>query len=190
MKTSRASRIRFPQLLLFLALTAGCSGSIDLNKPTSQVDFGVRAAENDLWREARFRFEKAVEMNPGDAMARNNLAVAYEGAGEFEKARDAYVAALRIDQSNQYIQKNYSRFMEFYSRNRKREAEAIQTPQAESTVAEDEPSTRSIPTPPVTAAPPGEEPVKPASTTPPPGSEPPSTPAETPAAPPKPNGDI
>ena len=188
MKASRASWLRYPHLLLLISLAA-CSSGIDLSQPDSQVDFGVRAAENDLWREARFRFEKAVEMNPGDAMARNNLAVAYEGAGEFEKARAAYVAALKIDQSNQYIQKNYSRFMEFYSRNRKREAEAIQAPQA--TADADESSSPELPRPPVIAAPTGEEPVIPATDTPPPGAEPPTAPpSETPASPPKPNGDI
>jgi tetratricopeptide (TPR) repeat protein len=62
-----------------------------------------------------------VQIDPENAQALNNLAVAYEGIGEFEKARDAYARALRVDKSNQHIQKNYSRFVEFYSRNRKRE---------------------------------------------------------------------
>lgn len=183
MKPVRAPAVPLLFLSFGFLLAAGCSGNVDLARPAPQLDFGVEAAERNLWREARFRFEKAVEMNPGDAMARNNLAVAYEGAGEFEKAREAYVAALRIDQSNQYIQKNYSRFMEFYSRNRKREAEAIQTkvPEADES---GETSAAAVPRPPVTAAPPGEEPVTPASDTPPPGAEPPSTPAETPASPP------
>ncbi len=179
-----------PFLLVLVVAVAGCSSNLDLNQPSSQLDFGVRAAENDLWREARFRFEKAVEMSPGDAMARNNLAVAYEGAGEFEKAREAYVAALRIDQSNPYIQKNYSRFMEFYTRNRKREAEAIQSPQVADETPEAAEPVASVPGPPRTPAPPGEEPVVPVSTTPPPGGELPTTPpATTPASPP-PNGDL
>lgn len=191
MQPLEASPPSLRTLLLLMALTvAGCSSNIDLSQPSSQLDFGVKAAENDLWREARFRFEKAVELNPGDPMARNNLAVAYEGAGEFEKAREAYVAALRIDQSNQYIQKNYSRFMEFYSRNRKREAEAIQSPQAGSEAADSGEPAPTLPGPPRTAAPPGEEPVVPVSTTPPPGGEAPSPPATAPASPPQPNGDL
>src|SRR5581483_5455252 len=63
----------------------------------------------------------AVQINPQDAQAHNNLAVAYEANGEFEKARKEYLEALKLDRSNQYIQKNYSRFVEFLSRNRKRQ---------------------------------------------------------------------
>lgn len=85
--------------------------------------FGVQAAKMDLWREAQFRFLRAVEMNPDDPMAYNNLAVAYEGIGEYEKAREAYLRALRIDRSNQYIQRNYSRFVEFYSKRNPEEEE-------------------------------------------------------------------
>jgi hypothetical protein len=106
-----------------LVVLAGCSSRrLDLSKPSAQMNFGVKAAQMDLWREARFRFERAVELNPNDAQALNNLAVAYEGSGDFEKARETYLRALKIDQSNQYIQKNYSRFMEFHQRNRKRES--------------------------------------------------------------------
>jgi uncharacterized membrane protein len=59
-------------------------------------------------------------MNPNDAMAYNNLAVAYEANGDFDNALKAYREALRLDRSNQYIAKNYSRFVEFTSRDKKR----------------------------------------------------------------------
>lgn len=99
-----------------ILLSSGCRSSVDLSTEKGQMRFGVQAAKIDLWREAQFRFLRAVEMNPDDPMAYNNLAVAYEGIGEFEKAREAYLRALRIDRSNQYIQRNYSRFVEFYSK--------------------------------------------------------------------------
>ncbi|HVR42562.1 MAG TPA: tetratricopeptide repeat protein [Thermoanaerobaculia bacterium] len=107
--------------ILLFALAGCASRGIDLTRSADQMDFGVRMARSNLWREALFRFERAVEIEPANAMAQNNLAVAYEGIGEFDKARDAYAEALRLDRSNQYIQKNYSRFVEFYSRNRRRE---------------------------------------------------------------------
>jgi len=118
--------------LAVLAVMVACSHAMDLSKSSSQADFGVQMAKMDLWREALFRFQRAVEINPRDAMARNNLAVAYEANGEFEKARKEYLEALQLDRSNQYIQKNYSRFVEFLSRNRKRQpprAEAEAKPQ-------------------------------------------------------------
>lgn len=81
-------------------------------------------AKINLWREAMFRFQRAVDLNPGNAMAHNNLAVAYEANGDFEKARKEYLEALKLDRNNAYIQKNYSRYVEFLSRNKKRQQAA------------------------------------------------------------------
>jgi hypothetical protein len=107
-----------------MLLAAGCSHQSDLSRPASQDNFGVEMARMNLWREAMFRFERAIELNPGDAQAHNNLAVAYEANGDFEKARKEYLEALKLDRTNAYIQKNYSRFVEFLSRNKKRQIAA------------------------------------------------------------------
>lgn len=109
----------------------------------TQENFGVDMARMNLWREALFRFNRAVEINPGDAMAHNNLAVAYEANGEFDKAAKEYREAMRLDKSNQFIQKNYSRYVEFSSRNKKRQQQHA-TPRAAST-------TPAPPAPPATA---------------------------------------
>src|SRR4051794_21183973 len=111
-------------LFVTLALSIGCAHHSDLTRPAAQDNFGVQMARMNLWREAMFRFERAIEINPGDAQAHNNLAVAYEANGDFEKARKEYLEALKLDRSNPYIQKNYSRFVEFLSRNRKRQQPA------------------------------------------------------------------
>src|SRR5438132_5763212 len=103
-----------------VVLAAGCAHHTDLTKPSTQDNFGVRMAKLNLWREAMFRFRRAVEINPSDAMAHNNLAVAYEANGDFENARKEYLEALKLDRSNSYIQKNYSRYVEILSRNKKR----------------------------------------------------------------------
>jgi Tfp pilus assembly protein PilF len=116
--------------LAILALAGACSHHVDLRKPASQDNFGVQMAKMNLWREALFRFERAVEINPADAMAHNNLAVAYEANGDFEKARKEYLEALKLDRTNQYIQKNYSRYVEFLSRNRKRQQKDTKTASA------------------------------------------------------------
>jgi tetratricopeptide (TPR) repeat protein len=113
--------LRLGTLFIALLLTIGCSHQSDLARPASQDNFGVQMARLNLWREAMFRFQRAIEINPGDAQAHNNLAVAYEAVGDFEKARKEYLEALRLDRTNPYIQKNYSRFVEFLSRNRKRQ---------------------------------------------------------------------
>ncbi len=116
--------VRLGTLFTALLLAIGCSHHSDLSRPAAQDNFGVQMARMNLWREAMFRFERAIEINPGDAQAHNNLAVAYEANGDFEKARKEYLEALKLDRTNSYIQKNYSRFVEFLSRNRKREQAA------------------------------------------------------------------
>lgn len=114
--------LRLSILFATLTLSIGCSHNSDLTRPSAQDNFGVQMARMNLWREAMFRFERAIEINPSDAQAHNNLAVAYEANGDFEKARKEYLEALKLDRSNPYIQKNYSRFVEFLSRNKKRQA--------------------------------------------------------------------
>lgn len=172
----------FSTMVVLIGLLTGCGSSGNLSRAGAQIDFGVKAAKMNLWREALFRFERAVQIDPANAMARNNLAVAYEGTGEFEKARSAYTEALRLDRSNQYIQKNYSRFVEFYSRNKKREktplagrdgdaeAKTGTTPGASTTPAPT-PDTAPAPTPQAD-----------------PRNEPPQVPVSTPPKPDKPNG--
>ena len=54
----------------------------------AQVDFGIKAAQRDLWKEALYRWKRAVEVDPTYAAAFNNLAIAYEHNGQFDDARD------------------------------------------------------------------------------------------------------
>lgn len=167
----------FSSLILLAALlVAGC-GSTDLSRPTTQRDFGVRMARMNLWREALFRFKRAVEMSPQDAMAHNNLAVAYEAVGDFENAQKEYREAMRLDKSNQYIQKNYSRLVEFTSRNKKRQAKeaAAAAKTAATTTTAPATNTSAAPAEPATKPPS----IIPATTTPQPAPTPTPTPKST-----------
>ena len=56
----------------------------------AQVEFGINVAQRGLWREAIYRWEKAVEMDPTYAAAFNDLAIAYEHEGQLEQARKSY----------------------------------------------------------------------------------------------------
>lgn len=133
--TTNLTRFRAPALAtlaaLGLLLLGGCSSTsrLDLSTAKSQMKVGAQAARMGLWREAMFRFNRALEIEPNNAQAYNNLAVAYESNGEFEKAREAYLMALRINRGDPYIQKNYSRFSEFYQRHEK--AETMKPDEAE-----------------------------------------------------------
>ncbi len=94
---------------LLIALTlilSGCSRSYK----SSQIQFGIFAAQNDLWDEAIFRWKKAVQVNPESAAAHNNLAVAYEKKGLLEEAEKEYETALKLDPKNSYIKSNLENF--------------------------------------------------------------------------------
>ncbi len=81
-----------------------------------EADFGISVAQKGLWREAMYRWEKAVELDPQYAAAYNNLAIAYEHEGEFAKARKAYEKALELDPKNNFIRQNYEFFKEINDR--------------------------------------------------------------------------
>jgi hypothetical protein len=134
-------------VIALLLIVIGCGSSGDLSRPETQRQFGVRMAKMNLWREAMFRFQREVQIAPDNAMAHNNLAVAFEANGDFDSAAREYREALRLDRSNQYIQKNYSRFVEFTQRAKKREAAAVRTPTAPAltTTAALPPSTTAAP---------------------------------------------
>lgn len=82
----------------------------------AQVKFGIDVAQKGLWKEALYRWEKAIELDPAYAAAYNNLAVAYEHEGMFEKARKAYDKALELDPKNSSIRQNYEFFKEINDR--------------------------------------------------------------------------
>jgi Flp pilus assembly protein TadD len=96
--------------LLFLLMPA--AGGADVARSEDELRFGIEVARRGLWNEARFRFEKAVSLDPDNAEALNDLAVALEQQGEFQKARECYEKALKIKPGNLYIQQNYDLFRE------------------------------------------------------------------------------
>ena len=63
----------------------------------AQVEFGIKPAQNELWKEATYRWEKATEIDPTYAEAWNNLAIGYEYQGRFDDAEAAYQRALKLD---------------------------------------------------------------------------------------------
>jgi Tfp pilus assembly protein PilF len=85
-----------------------------------QVEFGIRVAQNGLWNEALYRWQKAVQLDPTYAAAWNNLAIAYEHEGKFEDAKKAYEEALKLDPKNLMIRQNYDLFKEINDRTKRR----------------------------------------------------------------------
>ena len=86
----------------------------------SQVDFGIKVAQNGLWKEATYRWEKATELDPTYAAAWNNLGIGYEHEGKFDDARKAYEKAVALDPKNILIRQNYDLFKEINDRAKRR----------------------------------------------------------------------
>ena len=87
----------------------------------AQVDFGIKVAQRGLWKEATYRWERAVELDPTYAAAWNNLAIAYEQQGQFDEARKAYEKALKLDPDNLMIRQNFDLFKEINDRTKGRD---------------------------------------------------------------------
>ena len=104
-------------LLAAVTLLGPSTAFADARKDAkSQVDFGVNVALRGLWREAIYRWEKAVELDPTYAAAFNDLAIAYEHEGQLDKARKAYEKALELDPNNTQVRQNYELFKEINDR--------------------------------------------------------------------------
>ena len=99
-----------------VALFATGADAADRKEARSQVEFGIRVASQGLWREAIYRWQRAVELDPTYAAAWNNLAVALEQAGEFARAKQAYEKALQLDPKNVHIKQNFDMFKEINDR--------------------------------------------------------------------------
>ena len=85
-----------------------------------QVEFGIKVAQNGLWKEAAYRWEKAVQLDPTYGAAWNNLAIAYEQQGNFDKAREAYEKAVTLEPKNLLFRQNYDLFKEINDRAKRR----------------------------------------------------------------------
>ena len=99
-----------------LLLIAGPARADARHDAKAEVEFGIDVAQRGLWREAIYRWEKAVEIDPAYAAAFNDLAIGYEHEGQFDKARKAYEKALELDPNNSQIRQNYELFKEINDR--------------------------------------------------------------------------
>ena len=103
-------------LLVLIPLSASPTFADARSDAKAQVAFGISVAQRGLWREAIYRWEKAVELDPTYAAAFNDLGIAYEHEGQLDKARKAYEKALALEPNNTNIRQNYDLFKEINDR--------------------------------------------------------------------------
>ena len=108
--------IRALLFALLLVATAAPLAADARSDAKKQVEFGLAVAQRGLWREAIYRWERAVQLDPTYAAAFNNLAIAYEHEGELDKARGAYEKALQLEPGNALIKQNFELFKEINDR--------------------------------------------------------------------------
>ncbi len=122
-KLKHRLRSRLTTVLTLALLALACPAFAD-KKPEEiakkEVEFGIEVARIGLWREAVYRWQKAMELDPSNASARNNLGVAYEQAGQFDLADEQYKRALELDSNNLYIRQNYELFREAYEKRKRK----------------------------------------------------------------------
>lgn len=83
-----------------------------------QLRFGNQAAKQNLWGEARFRWQKVLDAEPSNGAAHNNIGVALEREGRIEQALEHYRLAVKELPANTYARKNMQRCEELLKASR------------------------------------------------------------------------
>jgi len=93
-------------LFILILFVAGCA----VNRYRSDFKFANKLAVEGLWKEAYYRWQRALVPDGNSAALHNNLAVALESLDRFAEAELEYQKALKLDPGNSLIQSNYSLF--------------------------------------------------------------------------------
>ena len=107
--------------MVLLAAAVGWRTPSDRGKSKEQVEFGIKVAQNGLWNEALYRWQKAVELDPTYAAAWNNLAHrATSTRGSSRRRRRRTRRRSQLDPKNLLIRQNYDLFKEINDRTKRR----------------------------------------------------------------------
>ena len=109
-------RCRLPGAVERFRCLARCTRPTRARPRRRRSQFGVDVAQRGLWREAIYRWEKRHRARSDLRRRLNNLAVAYEHEGQFDKARQTYEKAIAIEPNNVQIKQNYDLFKEINDR--------------------------------------------------------------------------
>jgi Tfp pilus assembly protein PilF len=100
------------RLVCIILLATVFPGAARRDTVKQNMRFAAEAAQRGLWREAAFRWEKVLKDDPNNARVHNNLAVACESLGQFDRARKEYEEARRLAPDSKEIRNNHEAFLE------------------------------------------------------------------------------
>lgn len=92
-------------MLLVVFFLTGCSA----NRVNTEFKFGNKLAKRGLWKEAYYRWSRALEAGNDSAAIHNNLAISLEYQNKLKEAEAEYQKALKLSPENEYIKRNISR---------------------------------------------------------------------------------
>ena len=92
-------------LLLVTFFLAGCSA----NRVNTEFKFGNKLAKSGLWKEAYYRWSRALKAGEDSAAIHNNLAISLEFQNKLKEAEAEYQKALKLSPGNAYIKRNLNR---------------------------------------------------------------------------------
>jgi tetratricopeptide (TPR) repeat protein len=109
-------KVKWVPILLIIAVFIGCSAKKSYR---SEFDFANKMAQEGLWKEALYRWEKALAEGKESAAVYNNIAVALEEMGKLEEAEKTYKKALELAPNNPTIKGNLDKLKKFLKKGRK-----------------------------------------------------------------------
>jgi len=92
-------------LIVAAFLLAGCSAT----RVETEYKFGNKLAKRGLWKEAHYRWKRALRTGQNTAAIHNNIAISLEFQNKLEEAKKEYEEALKLSPGNEYIKRNLSR---------------------------------------------------------------------------------
>ena len=101
---------------LLLVVSSAILRADERSDARAHVGFGIEVARRGLWKEAIYRWERAIDIDPTYAEAWNNLAIGFEREGRLGEALEAYENALDLEPNNLTIEQNYALFLEMNDR--------------------------------------------------------------------------
>ena len=92
-------------MLITVLLFVGCS----VNRINTEYKFGNKLAKRGLWKEAHYRWTRALHSGIDTAAIHNNIAISLEFQNKLDEAKKEYEKALKLSPQNVYIKRNLSR---------------------------------------------------------------------------------